>query len=71
MFIPEEKKKNIKVTGFWDEMMCSLQKHVNISEEPTASFTVEKDSFLKKETVGFSKTITPIYQSTQQHIPEA
>lgn len=52
-------------------MMCSLQKHVNISEEPTASFTVEKDSFLKKETVGFSKTITPIYQTTQQHIPEA
>jgi len=61
MFIPE--KKNIKVAGFWDEMMCSLQKHVNISEEPTASFRVEKDSLLKVE-IGFSKRITPIYQTT-------
>lgn len=69
MFIPE--KKNIKVTGFWNEMMCSLQKHINISEEPTASFTVEKDSFLKMEKVGFSKPITPIHQTTQQHDPEA
>jgi len=62
MFIPE--KKNIKFTGFWDEIMCSLQKHVNISEEPTASFRDEKDSLLKMEIVGFSKTITPIYQTT-------
>ena len=63
MFIPE--KKNIKFTDFWDEMMCSLQKHINISEEPTASFTVEKDSLLKMETAGFSKKITPTYQTTQ------
>jgi hypothetical protein len=68
MFIPD---KNIEVTVFWDKMMCSLQIHTNISEEPTESFTVEKDSYLKMETVGFSNTITPIYQTTQQHIPDA
>ena len=67
MFNPD---KNIKVTGFGDKMMYNLQIHINISEEPTASFTVEKDSYFKMETVGFSKTITPIYQTTQQHIPE-
>jgi len=52
-------------------MMCSLQKHIKIPEKTTASFTVEKDSLWKMETVGFSKTITPIYQTTQQYIPEA
>lgn len=64
MFIPD---KNIKVIGFWDKMMCSLQIHTNISEEPTESFTFKKRLLLEdggSRILQYNHTYLPNYTAT-------